>query len=180
MSSTKYTSRQQIEDMRKKIQVEKQKKTDLHSPKKLIQSRWGRRNGLLKVVSGILFGAVVIVLLFSLVSINMAKNRGEIPNIFGYYLFVIESGSMEPTLKVGTVIISRRPGEPDRLEESDIITFRTRSGAIVTHRIIEVIEEGEGNIRYLTKGDNPNNATDQEALTPERVIGVFLARLPLL
>ncbi|AFL99163.1 signal peptidase I [Desulfitobacterium dehalogenans ATCC 51507] len=179
MSSTKHTTRQQIEDMRKEIQAKKLKKSDLHNNKNLKVDRLGGRNDLLKALSRMLFGVIVVTLLFSLVSINMAKGRGEVPSIFGYYLFVIESGSMEPTLKVGTVILSHEPRNPERLEKNDIVTFQTLSGAIITHRIIEVLDEGAGSIGYLTKGDNPINVIDQEVLTPERVIGVFIARLPL-
>jgi signal peptidase len=132
----------------------------------------------LNILAQLVFAAVFMVLVFSLVSIYIAKSKGEVPRILGAYsLFVVESGSMDPTLTVGCVILSKQPKDANALKVGDIVTFNTESGYVVTHRIIEIINDDT--VKYLTKGDNPVNSPDEDLLVPERVIGVFVMKIPL-
>lgn len=176
MGRTKYTTPEQIAGMRQEIQQEKERLLYKKTGKKAGQEE--RRGRWKKAAGTILFSLLVLLLISALVTINLAKNKGEIPDILGFHLFIIESGSMEPTLTVGSVIITQKPEQPDSLAVNSIITFKTSAGEVVTHRIIEVVTEGE-TINYRTKGDNPINSPDQELVDPERVIGVFMAKLPL-
>jgi len=168
----KYTTDEEIEEMRKTIRAEKERQSGRgdNPPGKM---------RLAKLTGRILFYIAVLILSFTVVSASLARNRGEIPDILGFNFFVVESGSMEPTFDIGTVIICRKPKDPEKLKTGDIVTFRNLSGLIVTHRIVEVIVDGSGNVTYRTKGDNPQNSVDPEALTPDRVISVFVARVPL-
>lgn len=107
-----------------------------------------------------------------------SKREGEIPVVFGFSVFRVETGSMVPTLPIGSFVVVRAPKDPAMLPEGTITTFRRSDGMVVTHRIIEVLEE-DGRVRYRTKGDNPENSTDTELLAPERVIGTFLFKVTL-
>ena len=179
MSPTKYTTPEQIEEMRREILLEKQKLASEHGQDGSWKSRLLSRKWFIKLGSWTIFSALVLLLMSSIISINITKSRGEIPNIFGFQLFSVESGSMEPTLPIGSLIISRMPKDPADLTAGEIVTFRTLSGFVVTHRIIEVITDDNGTVGYRTKGDNPRNSPDQELLTADRVIGLFVARIPL-
>jgi signal peptidase len=161
----KYTTDEQIEAMRRELQAEKQQRKPL--------GRFG------KIFGGILFFFIVILLAGTILSINITKNKGEIPSILGFQLFAVQSGSMEPTLQVGTIILSRRPKNAAGLQVNDIVSFKTSAGDVVTHRIINIVYDPRAGIAYITKGDNPRNSPDQELLTPDRIIGVFVARIPL-
>jgi signal peptidase len=86
---------------------------------------------------------------------------------------------MAPTLNIGTVILSREAKDAADLDLNTIITFKTKEGEVVTHRIIEIVPDEEGNIRYRTKGDNPLNSEDPDLLEPEDVIAVFVMKIPL-
>ena len=82
----------------------------------------------------ILFAFVVIYLIIAF------KNflNGEETSLFGYKLYVVETDSMEPTLKVGSVLIEKQ-SEYDDLDIATIITYSYREGdrtIINTHRII--------------------------------------------
>ena len=180
MPETKYTTPEQIAAMRRVIARAKQKGGG--GPRRGRRGRGAGRKGkpVLKTAGWFLFAAVVLPLLVILASVVTAKQRGETPAVLGYQLYRIESGSMEPTLPVGTVILSRRPGDAGRLQVKDIVTFETSAGTIVTHRIIAVITAESGAVGYRTKGDNPLNSPDQELLTPERVIAVLVAAIPLI
>jgi signal peptidase len=171
---SKYTTEEQIEEMRKEIQQEKEK-----------MSQKGRRNILTNkkflFILGrqLLFVSIVLFLAANLIFIQIAKSRGEIPGILGFHLFVVESGSMEPTFHVGSVLLCRKPQDPAKLQVKDVVTFRNVSGHVVTHRIVEVIAGETGAAAYRTKGDNPQNSADSENLTPDRVLAVFVLKIPL-
>ncbi len=158
--------------MRQEILLEKQK---------MSQGRKENRQIIgftLKMGGKVIFWTVIFLLLLTVVSVNKAKNRGEIPGILGFHLFVVESGSMEPTLNIGAVILCRKPKEPNNLIVNDIVTFKDLSGHIITHRIIEVVVD-ERITAYRTKGDNPKNSADRELLTSDRVVAVFIGKIPL-
>ena len=164
----KYTTPEQIEAMRQAIFYAK--------------GRRGRRENekyrLIKITGQVFFTLIVLLLVTSLISIQVAKSRGKTPDLLGFQLYMIESGSMKPTLPIGSVILSRKPKYAEKFQEKDIVTFKTLSGLIVTHRIVEVLTDEEGNVSYCTRGDNPVSSPDPELLTPDRVIAVFLIKVP--
>lgn len=73
------------------------------------------------------------------------------PNYFGYTLFEVASGSMEPTLYINDVILVKINNKNLKLD--DIIAFYSED-AIITHRIVFM----DGNM-LTVKGDN-NNTID--------------------
>ncbi len=161
-----YTTHEQIEKMREELHRAGEKKEKAKARP-------------LKIVSLAFFYSFIIFLVFILASILLAKSSGEVPSIFGYQLYRVESGSMSPTLDIGSVILTKEPEDVYALEVGDVVTFKTTSGSIVTHRIIEVITDEMGNIEYRTKGDNPNNSADIDLLDPENVLAIFVFRIPL-
>ncbi len=81
---------------------------------------------------------------------------------FGYKFMIVSSGSMEPTLPVGSLVIVQ-PCDYDDLRLNDIVTMDA-NGIYLTHRvvgkmdhnnkIIEIGEEGYDSAFWYTKGDN--------------------------
>ena len=85
-----------------------------------------------------------------------------VPALLGYQRYVIVSGSMEPTIPVGSVVYDEVVPVDD-LAVGDIITFvpPPEYGITdpVTHRIVEITVAGEkssspGTRLFRTKGDN--------------------------
>lgn len=117
------------------------------------------------IIKNILCWSVIAVLAITLISFMMIRVSGGTPNIFGYTIQRISSGSMEPELKVGDIILSKKVSSPDELKIDDIITFK--GGAEydhnnVTHRIIIApIKDESGNYFLTTKGD-ANDVSDAE------------------
>ncbi|MEG2688306.1 MAG: signal peptidase I [Clostridia bacterium] len=122
-----------------------------------------------KIAKNCVYLVVVIFLLAILLSVVVSKVSGGIPNVFGMYIFQVETQSMEPTLNAGKVIVSVKPSSEKKVEVGDIVTFKTTKGQTVTHRIVEKVDGG-----YRTKGDNPKNSVDDEVLTFDRIIAVML------
>lgn len=140
-----------------------------------------KANGLKKTVSitrifsFLIFVVVLLFLSIVFTSVLISKYKGEVPQVFGYQLYRVQTGSMSPTLPIGSIILSKRPENSASLEVDDIVTFE-QGGKIITHRIIEVIEKNNV-IRYRTKGDNPNNSPDIELLSPKSVKAIFLVKI---
>ena len=84
--------------------------------------------------------------------------------------YIVLSGSMEPNIKIGDLIIVKEYKIED-IQKGDIITFEI-DDKIITHRIIE-IKDG----KYITKGDN-NNVEDDFSVRVENIKGKFVLSLP--
>lgn len=163
------TTQEQIDAMYNDIAI-------ANSPRTIRKNRIKRiRN----IVTSTIYAVVIAILCMILVNIYIAKNNDITPSIFGYYAFSVQTGSMDPTLPVGTVIISKKPKDATNIPNNSIITFENSDQQKVTHRIIEVTEE-DGHTAYRTKGDNPINSPDIDLVKPENVEAVFLFKLPSL
>lgn len=98
-------------------------------------------------------------------------------------ILVVISGSMEPTFRRGDVIFLTNTSEPIRV--SDIIVFKIEGRDIpIVHRVVKLNKNGNGTIRFLTKGDN--NPVDDRVLyppgqlwlTPRDVVGKVQGHIP--
>ena len=82
-------------------------------------------------------------------------SRGYV-NLGGFMMFRVVTGSMEPTIPVGALLVTRQV-DIDTIQLNDIICFRTQVseiwGKIVTHRVVGVLESELGGILLETKGD---------------------------
>jgi len=87
--------------------------------------------------------------------------------VAGFRPVVVYSGSMEPTVPVGSLVFTRNvPSSEVRV--GDVVTFQDpyEPGRLVTHRIVQVIDRPAG-LAYRTKGDaNPSRDPWAIALPP--------------
>ncbi|NLX64481.1 MAG: signal peptidase I [Clostridiaceae bacterium] len=99
--------------------------------------------------------------------------------VFPVYPSVIATGSMEPVIKPGDMILVKKIRTKDEvhlLKEGDIIQFK-RGEILISHRIKEVIEDKDQGLRFITKGDN-NSSADLEPVTPENLKGKVIGIVP--
>ena len=114
---------------------------------------------ILKYVASIFLVLLVSLCIYTFVVTDIMKK--DYVNVFGYTYFVVASGSMSGTIEVDDIIFVRLTKE---VNNNDIITFKSKNGDIITHRLIR--KEGSN---YITKGD-VNNVSD-EAITKDQIIG---------
>jgi signal peptidase I len=90
------------------------------------------------------------------------------PLLFGWSSYLIETGSMRPSIKPGDVVITSPNPSVEQLG-GRVITFDSPSvpGRVVTHRVVEVDEAGV----MKTKGD-ANATPDSATLTLDDVRGM--------
>jgi signal peptidase len=76
-----------------------------------------------------------------------------LPPLAGYDRYLVEGGSMSPTIPRGSIVLERRVAIAE-LEKNDVITY-TRPGAStpVTHRIVSTDRDRLGRRIFWTKGD---------------------------
>lgn len=98
--------------------------------------------------------------------------------VFPIYPSVVATGSMEPMIKPGDMIIAEKIlkiEDANRLKVGDIIQFK-RGDILISHRIIEIVEEE--NVKYYrTKGDN-NSLPDPDLVKPEELRGKLRYVIP--
>lgn len=112
---------------------------------------------------------LVIILLINLYSIAaqiILKN--DLPKVAGYAQILVISGSMQPTVMAGDLLIIH---EQDEYQEQDIVTYRS-GGGLITHRIIEM-ESGQA----VMQGD-ANNVADDPVST-ESIEGKVILQIPM-
>ena len=100
-------------------------------------------------------------------------NPNKTPSFFGIKTYVIISGSMQPELNIGDIVIVKDISE--ELEKGDIISFR-QGQTVVTHRISRIETIGEQK-QYKTRGDN-NNTEDSGTIKQELIEGKVVGKIP--
>ena len=100
-----------------------------------------------------------------------------LPVLVGYRTLAVMSGSMEPTLSTGDIIVTRRI-VPLAARVGDIVTFKdpTRGGRLVTHRVRRLQVDGEV-VQLETKGD-ANNTEERWSISTRGQIGRVVYRMP--
>ena len=110
---------------------------------------------------------LILIGLFLGVNIYSANAGGllgnQLPMPFGYGIANVMSGSMEPTLKVGSLLYYRS-NDLDDFNKDDILVYRYKNHTI-SHRIVEQVKGG-----FITKGD-ANQTNDFLVVNNEQVLG---------
>ena len=102
-------------------------------------------------------GALAVLGVLGLLALLLAA---ALPRLWGYQSYVIYGSSMEPAIKLGSLVVAE-PVNVDDLQVGDIIAFRSPNEVTVTHRIVGVREE-DGQRYFQTKGDASNDADPQD------------------
>lgn len=116
-------------------------------------------------IIGILMIVAVIILCSLLV----------LPEMIGFHMYHVISGSMEPTIKVGSLLYVREENV-EEIKEEDIIAFYSsvEEGSIITHRVVKNnIVSGA----FRTKGD-ANDTEDPTPVPYENFIGKVVLTIP--
>ena len=118
-----------------------------------------------------LVSGILMVLLISVASVVVfTKLSGGEPQLFGYQLKTVLSGSMEPGIQTGSIIAVKLAEDKNNFKVGDVITFQEED-ILITHRITEVVQGGDS-VLYRTKGDN-NNAEDMNPVIASNVVAAY-------
>ena len=122
-------------------------------------NKWGVQLKKMGRIAAILF--LILIISGSLFTI--------ISPFFGWRTEVVISGSMEPALKTGSVVIVR-PVDLSTIQQGDIVMFSSLDKkSLTTHRVVKI--EPETGLGFITKGD-ANNNPDITPVLPDQVVGI--------
>ena len=109
-------------------------------------------------------------------------------SVFGkagtYQLFVVQSGSMKPSIEIGSVLLVQPTSQIKKVasplpsamfNKGDIVTYLSGDNPI-THRVFAV-EDSDGQFTYQTKGD-ANRTPDQAKVAEGQILGKVLLTVP--
>ena len=134
----------------------------------------------LKQIFDIFFSIVfaIIILVVTALIIQKYILKEEVPNIFGYKILQVMSGSMSGEFETGDTILIKEIKEESDLKIGDVITYRIAKNTLVTHRIVNITKIGES-LNYTLKGD-ANNVEDSEKILFSSIEGIYVKKLILI
>lgn len=133
-----------------------------------------------KKILGILGTILLIILLAVVIVMFNARISGEAPCVFGYQIFRVSSGSMEPELMIGDVILIKE-AEPQDIQKGDIVTYKGEEGDLndkfITHKMIEDPQLVDGRYVFHTQGIYEGAVPDPEWYE-DQLIGEYVCTVP--
>ena len=139
-----------------------------------ITKKLNRKKIIKNIFKAIIYPIIILVLICNIILlVQKIITPDKIATIFGYKAFVISSGSMEPTLNIGDIVIIKETKQ-EQISKGNIITFR-KDGYNITHRINDIIEK-DGEKYYQTKGDK-NTTNDADLVKYEEIEGVYVFKI---
>ncbi len=113
------------------------------------------------------FGIILLISIYNTVQVKVLGN--DYSSFFGYSIFEVQTGSMEPAISAHDWIIVK---SKDSYELEDVVTFK-QGESFITHRVIEKYSD-----TYITKGD-ANNKEDDGQINIEQIVGEVVSVIPL-
>ncbi len=124
-----------------------------------------------KVINRICNGISIIILTGIIMIIGILL----IPRLFGYEMYAVMSGSMEPGYPVGSIVMVDTV-EAEEIKVGDAIAFYLNDNTVATHRVITVDKQQR---TFSTKGD-ANEIADLSPISFNQLIGKATSHIPML
>lgn len=125
-----------------------------------------------KITSALVTCVLAVSILLCVVVVTQVMSKRYV-SMGGYSLFRVVTGSMEPEIPVGALLISKQTDIED-IEKGDIVTFRSKEssmiGVIITHRVVDIHEGLNGQVLLETRGD-ANQYADGYFVDQSNLIG---------
>jgi len=117
-----------------------------------------------KIFSKIYFLIVSILIAFGMLLCTLY--------LCGIRPYVVQTGSMSPTIPVGSICFVNQNTSYTEIQIGDVIAFRLGGKAMVTHRAVRIESAG-----IITKGD-ANRVEDAALVTEENFVGKTILCIP--
>lgn len=127
-----------------------------------------------------IIGIILCVILIPILIVNVTliiksvTNKDEVPSMFGVAPMIVLTNSMYPEIESGDLIICNCAEAKD-VKEKDVICFfdpDSNGQSVVTHRVVAVLKDGDGNIQFQTKGD-ANKVVDPSYVPANNLVGIY-------
>ncbi len=122
--------------------------------------------------------SLVLIVLIVLTGFQRFSNQG---NFFGYRIYTVASGSMEPKYGIGDTLLVEET-EMNKLKVGDAVTYKGNKNKtnemIITHEIVGIEEDDDGERLFHTKG-LANNVEDP-IVTEDQILGKVIHKFTIL
>ena len=140
-----------------------------------------KENKILKTIGNILYTLLFILVVLMLLVVVMQRATNNTIAIGGFRMFSVATGSMIPVYEVGDVLVSKEIDGED-IKVGDDLIYQGKKGSfagkIVTHRVISIEKQEDGNYKIITQGV-ANNAADPE-IDQTQVYGKVICNVKIL
>ncbi|MCH5303382.1 MAG: signal peptidase I [Ruminococcus sp.] len=134
-----------------------------------------------RIIRNVILAIIIAALTAVIVLTMITRLTGGTPSVLGYSLFRVSSGSMQPQLEVGDVIVIKSCDGMD-VEKGEIITYESKSGEmagkLVTHRVVKAPYKDNKDYYVVTKGDA--NFVEDDPINVNQVQGTFVTKISVL
>lgn len=133
-----------------------------------------------RLIKNVICWVLILVLAITMVIFLTTRIQGKTPTVFGYTIFRITTGSMEPELKIGDIILDKIVDDETEIAVGDIVTFEGGSqfqDKLVTHKVIKAPYTDEnGNLMLQTHG--VANEIDDTPISINQVRAKMICKIP--
>ena len=140
-----------------------------------------KENKILKTIGNILYTLLFILVVLMLLVVVMQRATNNTIAVGGFRMFSVATGSMIPVYEVGDVLISKEIDGED-IKVGDDLIYQGKKGSfagkIVTHRVISIEKQEDGNYKIITQGV-ANNVADPE-IDQTQVYGKVICNVKIL
>lgn len=132
------------------------------------------------MVAGIVLCVIFIPVLImnSILIFRSYTDSDKVPGIGGITPMIVLTDSMYPKIQSGDLIFCHTE-DAEKIRVGDVISFFDPAGdgsSVVTHRVVKITEDENGNPVWRTKGD-ANNSEDQAVVPAKNLVGVYRYRI---
>ncbi len=124
---------------------------------------------------------IEILLLIIAITIIIQRVTNNEKSFFGYRIFCVITGSMEPQYTVGDIILSKYK-EPEDLRVGDTLVYIGKkdqyAGKIITHKIVEIEQDENGKYLFHTMGIA--NVVEDPVVEEDQVYGVVISSIKMM
>lgn len=128
----------------------------------------------IKILLKILYQLAVIMCLIITIIIVLQKATSNNRTIFGYRIFRVITGSMEPEYDIGQVVICKETN-PEQIKIGDDIVYLGKygeyNGKIIMHEIVGIDKDENNNLNFHAKGLHTASVEDP-LIKPNQIYGV--------
>lgn len=129
---------------------------------------------ILKIVFKIIYQLAIILCVVLTIIIVLQKATNNNKTIFGYRIFRVITGSMEPEYDIGQVVISKEV-EPENIKVGDDIVYLGNygeyNGKIIMHEIVGIDVDENNNYNFHAKGLHSASVEDPQ-IKASQIYGV--------
>lgn len=130
-----------------------------------------KRNYIVPLISA---GAAAAGLMWSK---SRTRDKQAIPSLAGYGTGIITSGSMEPTLMTGDMVLIRKKHPGQRYSAGDIVVYwNPDKDKLIIHRIARIDKNSPDGSLIICKGDA--NQHEDKPISMDQLKGKIIQRIP--